>query len=244
MDVDYDRIAVGYDAHRRSVNPYMAPIIELARRCAAQSILEVGAGTGNCTAALLAAHPARVTALDRSAGMLRQAREKRLHIRLTQGDATALPFKSGVFDFLLAVYVIHHVPALDRLMSESYRVLERGCAVFVTASHSFIVHHPMNRYFPSFSAVDCARFPHEDAVAEAMRRAGFMDVACTIVHGQPRPVDAAYAEQVAAKFISTYELIPRREFSEGLARLRRDVEKDGVLDFTITLESVIIHGRR
>ena len=244
MEVDYDRIAAGYDVHRRSAGPYMAPIIELARRCAAQNILELGAGTGNCAAALLAAHPARMTALDRSAGMLRQARKKRLYMRMAQADATALPFGNRAFDFLLAVYLIHHVPALDELMSESYRVLDHGCAVFVTASHSFIVNHPMNRYFPSFSVVDLARFPHEDAVADAMRRAGFRDVTCAVVRGQPRPVDAVYVEQVAAKFISTYELIPPGEFSEGLARLRRDIEKDVVLNFTITLESVIIHGRR
>lgn len=244
MDVDYDRIATGYDAYRRSAGPYMPPIIELARRCAARNILELGAGTGNCAAALLAAHAARVTAVDRSAGMLRQARKKRLHLRMVQADAVALPFGNSNFDFLLAVYLIHHVPSLDGLMSESYRVLHQGFAVFVTASHSFIVHHPMNKYFPSFAAVDLARFPHEDTVAKAMRHAGFLDVASAVVRGQPRPVDAAYADQVAAKFISTYELIPPGEFAEGLSRLRRDVEKDRVLDFTITLESVIIHGRR
>lgn len=244
MHVDYDRIAKAYDAHRRSGGPYMAPLLALARRAGAKNVLELGTGTGNCADALHAAHPCALTGLDRSRGMLAQAREKSNSARNIQADAVALPFRTGAFDFLFAVYLIHHIADLNSLMAESFRVLHRGYAVFVSAPHAFIRNHPMNRYFPSFADVDLARFPHEDTVASALRRASFHDVSCEIVSGPPTPVDAAYASKVSGKFISTYELLPPDEYAAGMARLHRDLETRGTLDFTITLQSVIIQGRR
>jgi len=64
-EIDYDKIAECYDRHRGVGGPYQARLVELALASDARRVLEIGPGTGNNTAALLAAYPCEVIgALD------------------------------------------------------------------------------------------------------------------------------------------------------------------------------------
>ncbi len=77
-----------------------------------------------------------------------------------------------------------------------------------------------------------------------MQAAGFDHVQSEVCRAAPVPIDAAYVERVAGRFISTYALLPGNEFESGLARLRADVAQHGKLPNPIAWESVIIWGER
>jgi len=230
MKVDYDKIAPDYDNHRRAGGPYVGRLVELAREIRAQDVLELGCGTGNCTAGFLHTHDCRVIGLDPSRGMLLKAKAKGIEgVALVEGSATAIPLLAQSVDYVFGAFFLHHVLDLGAVARESARVLkEGGAAAFVTASIEFIKNHPMNRYFPSLATVDLARFQTGEEIAGALREAGFERVEVgSFVTPEPQPIDRPYVEKVAAKFISTYELIPADEFETGVARLRADVEAQG-----------------
>ncbi|MCL4693095.1 MAG: methyltransferase domain-containing protein [Candidatus Hydrogenedentes bacterium] len=245
MAINYDTLASSYDNHRRGGGPYINRLLELAIESNAQDILELGAGTGNNTETFLQRHPCpRFFALERSLRMLEKGRGKPLPAHWLQGDAEHLPFASASQDFIFSVYMLHHILDLDRLMSECFRVLHSGCAVFVTTTHDYIRRHPMNAYFPSFSHVDTSRFQDLPEVEASMHSAGFQHVQTEICRAAPAPIDAQYVEKVAGQFISTYALIPKGEFASGLARLQSDVAERGKLPTPIIWESAIIWGRK
>lgn len=242
MKYDYDKVADRYDRFRAGGGPYLPVLVSLARAWSVECALEVGAGTGNNTAPFHAAHPCRLVALDISRGMLRRARLKDIEARWLQGDTHHLPLADRSVDMVFGCYMLHYVQDLDRMLGEAARVLRRGGAAFVTASHDFIERHPMNAYFPSFSRIDKARFPSVERLRDALRRAGFRDIEQSHIAADPRPIDSAFVEQVANHFISTYALLPEDEFNAGLARLRADVEARGRLDTSLVWESVTVWG--
>jgi ubiquinone/menaquinone biosynthesis C-methylase UbiE len=93
--------------------------------------LEIGAGTGYFTLNLVRAGVVdRATATDISPGMLRRlsatADELGVEVETAEVDAEALPFPDSSFDLVIGHAVLHHLPGLDRAMSEFHRVLAPG----------------------------------------------------------------------------------------------------------------------
>ncbi len=243
--VDYDTIARRYDAFRGGGGPYLPLLVEMARSHGARNVLEVGAGTGNNTAAFHEAFPAALLiACDLSLGMITRAREKEVPGKWVQADAHHLPLAAGAVDFCFGCYMLHYVSSPAAFFGECARVLRNGCAAFVTASHEFIETHPMNRYFPSFAAIDRARFQPIDVLKEALADAGFGAVSEQRIQASPAPIDQSYLQRVENQFISTYSLLPPGEFTEGLARLRSDIEAKGRLDVELVWESVVLSARK
>jgi len=242
MNIDYDRIAARYDRHRGGGGPYLKRLVALAEVSRARRVLEIGPGTGNNTAAFCETYSCEVVGLEPSRGMLAHARSKGIPARWVRGSASAMPLASGSVDFVFSVYVLHHLTDLDVPFRECARVLKDGYAAFVTAPTDFIDRHPMNRYFPSFARIDRARFQPVEDVVNALVRAGFAQVETERFVDTPRPIDRAYADRVANKFISTYDLIPPDEFAAGIKRLYADIEARGRLDEPIVWESVVVWG--
>ena len=237
---NYDRASASYDQHRRGAGPYFDAYTGHARAVGARNVLEFGAGTGNETAVFLAAHPCTHTALERSWGMLSQGRAKSLATRWIQGDATAMPFADASFDFIFSSYVIHHIRDLDALCRECRRVLARGCAAFITVPEGFIANHPLNAYFPSLSKIDLQRFQPIGDVMRALRDAGFDNVGENHCVGPPRTIDDDYAQRIADRFISTYDLIPPEELTDGVARLRAGIAAGNAP--VIAREATVVYG--
>jgi SAM-dependent methyltransferase len=220
--IDYDRISGRYDRSR-----WFGP--EFARELAAvlppgfapRAALEVGCGTGNATACLAAAWPeAHLVGLDLSAGMLARARAKLGALPLVRADAGRLPLADRSFDLVAGVYVLHHLKPPEDFYAEAARVLRPGGRlVLLTAAHAQIRGHFLNGFFPSFAAVDCARFPDLPAVEEGLAAAGLGPAARREVAVAEYAVDETYLARVRDRHISTLELVPEREFAEGLARL-------------------------
>ncbi len=108
------------------------------QRC--RDLLEVGCGVGAQTEILLRLYPdMHVTGLEYSeANLVRaQARINKLEWAkgrhdLVPGDAHSMPFKAGRFDSAFLCWVLEHVSAPQKVLSETRRVLKVGSPVVIT----------------------------------------------------------------------------------------------------------------
>jgi SAM-dependent methyltransferase len=95
----------------------------------APDVLDLGAGTGTL-AIMLAAHGARVEAVDGDPEVLALARAKAgaEHVRWHEARVDALPLEDASVDRVVCSLVLHHLP--DHLkhaaLGESWRVLRQG----------------------------------------------------------------------------------------------------------------------
>ncbi|MCW8131458.1 MAG: class I SAM-dependent methyltransferase [Planctomycetota bacterium] len=258
--IDYDRVARHYDSHRGWEAEIPLRVLECASGrpvrglTPAGPVLELGCGTGNMTRWLLESWPGPVVALDLSRGMLGRAREKLGDARLLRASVERLPFQSGQFEAALGAFFLHHVeaPARVRLFTELRRVLgasllKRGRrkpkgVAFLTASHEQIRKSYMTRWFPTFAAVDCARFPDLDLLREELLAAGFSDAAHDEVSRPVPKGGAEMLEKVRARFVSSLELLPPGEFEAGVAQMERQLATDGHLG-DVSWYATIVHAR-
>jgi demethylmenaquinone methyltransferase/2-methoxy-6-polyprenyl-1,4-benzoquinol methylase len=98
-----------------------------------QRVLDVAAGTGLVSRALVERYGCRVVALDQSAPMLARARsmlaakpELAARIELVEGEAEALPFADGEFDHLTFTYLLRYVDDPAATLRELARVVKPG----------------------------------------------------------------------------------------------------------------------
>ena len=122
MTALYDKIGVGYSNLRRPD----VRITESIHRalCDAQSVLNVGAGTGSYEPT-----DRTVTALEPSAEMIAQRSPEAG--KAYQGFAENMPFSDNQFDAAMAVLTVHHWTDLEQGLREMRRVT-KGRLVILT----------------------------------------------------------------------------------------------------------------
>jgi SAM-dependent methyltransferase len=86
---------------------------------AGRRVLDLGAGTGVAGQAALAAGARSVVSADLSVGMLRHCPARANPVA---ADATALPFRDGCFDLVVAAFSLSHLPDLMAGLTEARRV--------------------------------------------------------------------------------------------------------------------------
>jgi len=97
----------------------------VVRASAPRQVLEIGCGTGAFAERLAAQSPGvAVVATDQSARFVELAADRGLEARVA--DATDLPFDDDSFDLVAAMWMLYHVPDLDRALAEVRRVLRPG----------------------------------------------------------------------------------------------------------------------
>jgi ubiquinone/menaquinone biosynthesis C-methylase UbiE len=95
------------------------------------STLDLGAGTGAATRALLAAGAGRVVAVDSALGML--THDARNRPPAVAGDALALPFATGAFDATVAAFSLNHLDNPAAGLREAARVTRPGGGLAASA---------------------------------------------------------------------------------------------------------------
>lgn len=245
MPVNYDDIARRYDRHRPSGGGLcldrLAGMLGECRR-----VLEIGAGTGNTTRVTGPDRAGLLAAMEPSAGMVGQAREKGVPGTWLRGRAPGIPFRDGSFDAVYSTYVLQHVPDLELLFADIARGLRPGgLTAHVTVPPDFIAKHPLNHYFPSFARIDLGRFTPLDKLKGVLEKTGFTGVDWEIEQEPPKAVDRVYLERVEHRFLSTFDLMPPEEYAEGLARMRRDVEEGGgATRHVVVREAVLLWAQK
>jgi SAM-dependent methyltransferase len=188
------------------------------------AVLDVGCGPGHVIGRLVERRQVDGVGVDRSQAMIDQARGAfGERARFELAEVTDLPFGAGVFDWALARMVVHLVDR-DAAFREVARVLRpEGRLVVTTADPERIASFWLTPFFPSFAAVDLARFPSEATLRDELERAGFRDV-----EARPLAIPRSYPrEEALAKIrgraFSTFALIDEDEFANGLARAEAEL---------------------
>ena len=147
MTAKYDTIGLNY-AELRSPDPRIAEAIDAALG-QAQTVLNIGAGTGSYEPSLR-----RVTPVEPSAEMIRQ-RSPSAAVAI-QASAENLPFDDDSFDAAMAILTVHHWPDIGAGLREVRRVT-RGTIVLLTFDPSF---RPwLTDYIPELAELDEVRVP-------------------------------------------------------------------------------------
>jgi malonyl-CoA O-methyltransferase len=134
----FDRAAASYDAAAALQNEIGERLLERLDyiRMQPRRILDLGAGTGAFSAALLTRYRrADVLALDIAPGMLLRARQRGGWFRKPAcvcGDAESLPFAEDSFDFIFSNLMIQWCPDIGPLFTELRRVLAPGGLLMFT----------------------------------------------------------------------------------------------------------------
>ena len=176
-------------------------VVRLCAVQPADRVLDVACGTGDLTLAFAAARPASVTGLDFAAPMLEIARRKAQRCEgkgtaasFVQGDAMALSFGDASMDIISIAFGIRNVADPLRALREFRRVLRPGgrLAVLEFSEPANPVLRTLNRLYtrsimPLTATIlardrsgayrylprSVATFPHPQAFADLLVRAGF-----------------------------------------------------------------------
>jgi ubiquinone/menaquinone biosynthesis C-methylase UbiE len=226
MKIDYTGISDTYDQYRSYPKSLITKVIELGRIKAGSAILDLGCGTGNAASRLLEIMSCKIIGVDMSSHMLKIAKEKSLQVIRTDIDKHRLPFMDNSFDMIITFYAIHQMSNLASLFSECNRILHDGELIILTSSHEQIekVHPVIKQFFPSYVDIDKGRFPDIQRVDYLLDSAGFKDIKHEELCVNKIPIDNAFLQKVKAKYVSTYNLLPQKEFEHGIARLEEFVD--------------------
>ncbi len=247
MHVDYDAIASTYD--RRYVADTMAAVgsalADLAQRIGTCRVLEVGCGTGHWLIQLADQVPS-VVGIDRSAGMLHQARARAPSLAFVQGIAEQLPCRAESVDLVFCVNALHHFDRPRAFLGEAYRLLRPGglIAIVSTDPHGRRAGWYLYDYFAGTYASDLCRFPSWPTLLRCLKGAQFVRRDCRLVveideHRTGRQVlEDPFLEKGAC---SQLALLSDTAYAAGLARIHaaldavQDLETAPVFDTDLRL---------
>jgi SAM-dependent methyltransferase len=114
--------------------------VHIARRT---RVLDLGAGSGAVTPALVRRSSGQVVALDREVGALQVVARDVDGAAPVGGDARRLPFRSASFDLVFAQLAFLWIAPLDTALDEVNRVLASGGAlVALEPDYGGMIEHP------------------------------------------------------------------------------------------------------
>lgn len=208
----FDEAAPGYDSAEAltalgSGAWYRHEVLQRNGLRPGMSVLDVAAGTGLVTVAaheLVGPH-GRVWALDPSPGMLAELRKK-VDVQTLVAYAEAIPLPDQQVDFVSMGYALRHVGDLNLAFAEYLRVLRPGgrvCIMEISRPRSRLLrglmhfhisvivpvlarlmrrHADVKRLWAYYGDTIESALDPED-ILQALRRAGFADVECSVTMG-------------------------------------------------------------
>lgn len=245
--VNYDALAPTYNQRFEEDKDRPATahaLLDLAHSLGAQTILEVGCGTGRWLAELRSV-ASRCYGLDPSTGMLTQAKQRNAPIWLTRGRGESLPFPDGTFDFVYCVNAIHHMDGQQTFIQEARRVLrdDGALAVIGMDPHGQRQTWYVYEYFEGVYETDLARFPSWETVIDWMRAAGFRNV-------ERRPVERIVDHKTSATVLddpflqknasSQLALLSDAAYAAGVQRIKTAIAKAEAAGNTLRFPTELI----
>jgi SAM-dependent methyltransferase len=215
----------------RYQDPYLdivAWVLDLAGLAPGLRVLDAGCGNGEYLRAL-ARRPVRAAGCDRSMGMLWAAAACPA---LLNADVAALPVRDGVFDVVLAVHMLYHVPDREAAVRELRRILAPGgvCIAVTngaryTRSLRALVERAVRTAAPGWRMRPATQaFAAENAAAQLA--VAFESVTRVRPASEPPVVirDAALAADYVASLASHYQDEVARPWPDVVEDVRQDVQ--------------------
>ena len=98
-------------------------------------VLDIGTGTGRIIESIVRQHSVELVGVDLSRQMINQARKRVKGVDFVLADADILPFRSSVFDLVVAIRVLRYMSSWRQSIKEASRIIRRsGCYVFNTSN--------------------------------------------------------------------------------------------------------------
>jgi demethylmenaquinone methyltransferase / 2-methoxy-6-polyprenyl-1,4-benzoquinol methylase len=130
VEAMFDRIAPRYDLLNRLLTfrldrRWRARAVELAAVGPADTVLDLGCGTGDMCQ-LAAAAGARVTGVDFAARMLDGLRRRGIHAHVLRSDAACLPIRDGAVTVVASAFALRNFVSIPAVLAEAARVASDG----------------------------------------------------------------------------------------------------------------------
>jgi SAM-dependent methyltransferase len=218
----FERVAARYESLRTTDE---APVRTIGQLLPGRPVtgLDIGCGTGRYTRLLRAVLPdgSRLAAADVSAAMLAQLTADpcgdAAGVAPLLAAAEELPLRAASLDLVTAFNCVHHFD-LGRFLAAAAAVLAPGGQLFIyTRTPQQNARTVWGRYFPGFTERE-QRLHSEDALRDAVRRAGGLTVAATQTFHHPRTSTAERLRaQAEGRHYSTFSLYPPQELRAAIA---------------------------
>jgi len=235
MTAKYDTIGLGYESHRQPDAAIGRAV--LGALGDAQSVLNVGAGTGSYEPvgrSVVAVEPSSVMHAQRAADAAPGVRAFAEH----------LPFAADTFDAAMAILTIHHWTDWRQGVAEMRRI-SRNRAVVLThdpVSDGFSDYWLLRDYLPELLEVGGRGMPPLDELcAELGGEAAVLPIAADCADGflgayWKRPEQ--YLDPAARTAISAFHSLPKDILDRGLAKLAEDLKSGVWADRNAELDSL------
>jgi ubiquinone/menaquinone biosynthesis C-methylase UbiE len=195
-----------------------------------RTIADLGCGTGRFTSLLAESFPARVYGIEPSGKMLSQARENISSPTTVflRGTAEEIPLSDNTIDMVLLSMVYHHIQEKNKAVSELTRILKsRGYVCIRTSTRQMLGTYPWLRFFPKAMETELRRAPDRNELVAFFRHNGF-DLAAHVEVTQLFSKDhMEYLEKIAARGLSSLQMISDEDFERGLADLEEFCRNQG-----------------
>ena len=227
--VNYDAIAHLYDGQpyrRKTIDPELVTFIAQYASSDRLTLLDIACGTGSQLVANRPILPdAQLVGLDRSLGMLAQARSKASDIAWVRADGAQLPFRAETFDFICCQFAFHHLPDKPRMLREVFTLLRSG-GRFVMRNlcpqdHPDWLYY---EYFPDAQTIDLADFWPLDTIVSTMQTIGFVAITATPEHMRFEQDLRLWLDMIRRRDLNSQLMaISDRAYEAGIARLEREL---------------------
>jgi demethylmenaquinone methyltransferase/2-methoxy-6-polyprenyl-1,4-benzoquinol methylase len=148
VEAMFDRIAPRYDLLNRLLTfrldrRWRARAVELAAIDAADTVLDLGCGTGDMCE-LAAPSGARVVGLDFSARMLDGLIRRVVDARVLRGDAACLPIRDASVSVVASAFALRNFVSIPAVLTEAARVADDGARLVLLEVDE--PDHPLSRW--------------------------------------------------------------------------------------------------